>query len=71
MCHDKGAYAIEKSVRANAVRQHPEDAGALAVGDRVEALKDACDVTVVLLHHWVSIFLRVRLQDIGRVCKTR
>lgn len=65
MCNDKGTYALEKPVKPNAVRQHPENTGALAVGDRVEALKDARDVTVVLLHHWMTIFLRVRLQEIG------
>lgn len=61
MCNDKSVYALEKAIGTNAVRQHPEYTGALAVGNCVKALEDARDVTVMLLHHWMAIFLRVCL----------
>lgn len=44
--------------------QHLENAGAFAVSDGVKTLDDTRDVTVVLLHHRMAIFLRVRLHRI-------
>lgn len=61
MCDDEGPDTLEESIGSDAVGQHPENAGALAVSDRIETLHDTRDITVVLLHHWMAIFLRVRL----------
>lgn len=61
MVHDEAPCALQESNGAHAVTQHAEDASALAVRDSVEALQDTCDITVVLLHHRVAVFLRIRL----------
>lgn len=61
--HHEASHALQEPGAANAVAQHAEDARALAVCYRVEALQNAGDVPVVLLDHRVGTFLGVRLRQ--------
>lgn len=63
MRNDEVRHPSEEPIGTNAAVQHSEDARALAVRYRVEAFKDARDVTVVLLHHRMAVLLRVCLQQ--------
>lgn len=59
--HDEAARPLEKPSGPYTMTQHAENASSLAVRDRVEALQNARDVSVVLLHHRVASLLRIRL----------
>lgn len=61
MVDDEAPSALQEAGRADAMAKHSENACTLAVRDSVEALKDARDITIVVLHHWMATILGIRL----------
>lgn len=61
MVDDEATRSLQESSRSHAVAKHAEHARPFAVGDRVEALQYAPDVSVVLLHDWVALLLSIGL----------